>query len=382
MKELVLGAGLIYTGAGSLKCLEKLAMSRTFIVTGGSSMFKNGTIARIEEMLQAKGCAFHIYAGVAQNPDTEAILAGVAAMREFKPDTVIGVGGGSSIDAAKAMTLLFEYPEITFDNILKTALPGSLKKVKLIAIPSTSGTASEVTRSSIVTFKQMEFKLGIRSNALVPSVAILDPELTLSMPKALVAETGMDAMTHAVESYLNPNADEFTTSLAVGAIEGIFSCLPDSYHAGTLAAREKMHYYQCMAGIAFANSGLGAVHGIAHALGGKFDMGHGQLNAICLPYVLIYNAQEPVVREKLALLARRVGQDDIITAIGSLNEALSIPKSLQQTGITAEQFEAALPQLVINALEGPTVPTVGNPRPLDETAMETLLRKIFSGNQC
>lgn len=381
MKELVLGAGLIYTGAGSLKCLERLDMSRTFIVTGGSSMFKNGTIAKIEEILKAKGCAFRVYSGVAKNPDTETVVAGVAAMREFNPDTVIGVGGGSSIDAAKAMVLLFEYPEITFDNILSAPLPSSLKRVKLVAIPSTSGTASEVTRSSIVTFKHMEFKIGLRSNALVPGVAILDPELTMSMPQELVAETGMDAMTHAVESYLNPNADAFTTSLAVGAIEGIFSWLPASYHASTLAAREKMHSYQCMAGIAFANSGLGAVHGIAHALGGKFDMGHGQLNAICLPYVLTYNAEEPVVKEKLELLARRVGQEDIITAISSLNESLKIPKSLKEAGITAEQFETALPQLVLNALKGPTVPTAGNPRALDETAMETLLRDIFSGNR-
>lgn len=376
MKELILGAQSIFTGAGSLASLKNVPAARAFIVTGGSSMFKNGTIAKIEDLLKAQNCVTYVFSGVGKNPDTRIVTEGFERMREFAPDVVIGVGGGSPIDAAKVMALLYEFPAINWDNILTVPLPTRREKVKFIAIPSTSGTGSEVTKSAVVTFRDQEFKIGLRTPAFVPDVAILDPELTMTMPPELVAETGMDAMTHAVESYLNANADEFTTSMAVGAIEGIFTYLPLSYHDNSLAAREKMHYYQSLAGIAFANSGLGAVHGIAHALGGKFDLGHGLLNAIALPYVLEYNSQDVLVRDKLAKLARRVGKDDVRASIIELNRSINVPAGVKDTGVTEAQFREALPMLVANALKGPTA---GNSVPIDATAMEPLLCRIFYG---
>lgn len=378
MKELNLGARSIFTGSGSLSSLNAVTTARAFIVTGGSSMFKNGTIAKIEGILKDKQCETLVYSGISKNPDTAAVLAGLARMRDFAPDTVIAVGGGSPLDAAKVMALMYEYPELTFANVLAASLPARREKIQLIAIPSTSGTASEVTRAAVVTFRDKELKIGLKTNAFIPDIAILDPQLTLSMPPALVAETGMDAMTHALECYLNINADEFTTTLAVGAVEGILTYLPLSYRDNTLEAREKMHYYQCIAGVAFANAGLGAVHGIAHALGGKFDMAHGLLNAIGLPYVLSYNSQDALVREKLERLARRTGQDDIIGAVLQLNKAVDIPGCLNDTGLSAAEFEAALPGLVENSLKGSTA---GNPVRIDAGAMRTLLLEIFYGRE-
>jgi alcohol dehydrogenase class IV len=196
------------------------------------------------------------------------------------------------------------------------------------------------------------------------------------MPPDLVAETGMDAMTHAVECYLNKNADEFTTAMAVGAIEGLLEYLPVSYREKTPESREKVHNYQCLAGIAFANSGLGMVHGIAHALGGKYNMGHGLLNAIVLPYALQFDVQDAGVKGQLDRLARKVGKADFINAIIELNKLLQIPAGLKAAGITAEQFADAFELLVDNSLKGPTV---GNPVPINREEMAGLLRRIFTG---
>jgi alcohol dehydrogenase class IV len=376
LKQLVLGAQYIYTGRGSLEALRDISTTRVFIATGGSSMLKSGIIAKIQGYFAAKQCETFVYSGIAKNPDIQAVLDGLAKMRQFAPDLVIAVGGGSPIDAAKVMTLLYEYPEITFDNILQVPLPTERRGIKFVAIPSTSGTGSEVTKAAVVTFKDQDLKIGLRTTYFIPDIAILDPDLTMTMPPDLVAETGMDAMTHAVECYLNKNADEFTTAMAVGAIEGILQYLPISYSEKTPESREKVHNYQCLAGIAFANSGLGMVHGIAHALGGKYNMGHGLLNAIALPYALQFDVKDAGVKGQLDRLARKVGKEDFISAIIELNKLLQIPVGLKAAGITAEQFADAFEQLVDNSLKGPTV---GNPVPINREEMAGLLRRIFAG---
>lgn len=377
LKQLILGAQYIYTGSNSLDVLKEIPATRVFIATGGSSMFRNGTIEKIQENLAATKSEIFIYSGIASNPDVETVLDGLAKMREFTPDLVVAVGGGSALDATKIMTLLYEYPEITFDTIQDIELPTKRRGVTLVAIPSTSGTGSEVTKSAVVTFKEQDLKIGLKTNYFIPDIAILDPLITMSMPSKFVAETGMDAMTHAVECYLNKNADEFTTALAVGAIEGIFEYLPVSYRDNTVESREKVHSYQCLAGIAFANSGLGMVHGIAHALGGKYYMGHGLLNAIVLPYALQFDVEhDQRMLTRLNDLARKVGKVDFISSIVELKKLLNIPVSLQEAGITAEQFERDFEQLVDNSLKGPTV---GNPVPISREEMAVLLRQIFAG---
>lgn len=376
MKKLKLHGEGIVIGQDALKYLETITGKRVFITTGSTSMFKNFTINKIREILENIGCVIEVYGGIPANPTTEDVLIGLAKMREFKPDTIIGVGGGSALDATKVMVLFYEYPQYNFERALREELPQKRKEVNFIAIPSTSGTGTEVTRAAVIIYKEQNLKIGLKSDAFIPDIAILDPGITLSMPKKVVAETGMDAMTHAVECYINKNLDDFTACLAKGAIEGLFKYLPLSFSKGDLVSREKVHNFQCMAGCAFNNAGLGMAHGISHAVGGMFNLGHGLLNAIALPYVLEYNSQDPEVAERLAYLGKMVDQKDFIDGIRKLNKILEIPDNLRDTGISLKDFEENFAELVNNSLKGSTV---RNPIKISREDMSILLRKIYNG---
>ncbi len=376
MKKLILGKQSIRLGRGAIDSLKEIQKKRVFIVTGGQSMFKNGTISRMEALLNETGCDTLVYSGVSKNPDTQAVIDGVEKMRQFNPDIIIGVGGGSPIDAAKVMALFYDYPQINFENALTTELPEALRTLQFIAIPSTSGTGTEVTKAAVITFKEKNLKIGLKTEAFIPHLAILDGELTMTMPQNIVAETGMDAMTHAVECYLNRNLDDFSEALAQSAITGLFEYLPISYLDKTAESREKVHHYQCMAGLAFGNVGLGMVHGIAHAFGGMFDLGHGLLNAVALPYVLEFNARDAGIKARLQRLSGQLGGKEFISAVRELNEKLNIPRSFKEVGISQEQFEGAFSQLVENSMKGSTRV---NPVPVTEEEMAQLLRAIFEG---
>jgi alcohol dehydrogenase class IV len=377
MKELRLHGEVVVIGRNSIEYLEKMEFNRVFIVTGGQSMFKNGTIDMIKNIVLSKGKEVYVHSGIAKNPDTESVLQGVEVMRSFKPDVVIGVGGGSPIDAAKAMTFFYEYPEYNFDNITTKELPERKKAVKFVAIPSTSGTATEVTKVTVITYKEKDIKIGLRAPVFIPTVSILDANLTLSMPDNIVAETGMDAMTHALECYTNNGLDDYTECLAKGAVEGLFKYLPLSYKNKDVESREKVHNYQCIAGMAFTNVGLGMAHGIAHAIGGKFDLAHGLINAVVLPYVLQFNAlRSSVVREKLKYLERVIDSSDFIKSIKELNTTLNIPCSFKGMGISEEEFKENFDMLVKNSLGGSTVV---NPAKVSEEDMRLILTCIFNG---
>lgn len=377
MKKLTLGGQSIIAGRGSINSLRELTAAKAFIVTGGQAMFNNGTITQIEDLLHKKNCETYVYAGISKNPDTQTVLDGLAKMRDFKPDLLIAVGGGSPLDAAKVMALFYEYPEINFDNVLSfIQLPEERHVLKMIAIPSTSGTGSEVTKAAVITFKDQSLKIGLKAGAMLPDLAILDAKITMTMPPNIVAETGMDAMTHAVECYINTNIDDFSETLAQGAVAGLFEYLPVSYRDKTLESREKVHNYQCMAGLAFTNVGLGMVHGIAHAFGGKFNLGHGLVNAVALPYVLKYNSQDKAVKIRLEKLAGIIGRDDFIEAVKELNASLGIPESFKDVGISEQQFEDAFDELVENSLKGSTRV---NPVRMTAEEMAGLLRCIFAG---
>ncbi|MDT8902863.1 iron-containing alcohol dehydrogenase [Anaeroselena agilis] len=375
MKEIILGGQTLVTGSGSLEHLAAVPARRAVIVTGGSSMIKTGVVAKIEKLLQAQGCATLVHAGVPANPDTEAVLAGVAQMRPFAPDLVIAVGGGSALDAAKVMTLFTEYPGLDFAAALAGALPAARKAIRLVAIPSTSGTGSEVTKVAVVTFRDQNLKIGLRTPAFIPDIAILDADLTLTMPPNVVAETGMDALTHAVECYINRNIDDFTGPMAAGAAAGLLEHLPVSYRDKTIDSREKVHNFQSLAGLAFGNVGLGAAHGIAHSLGGLWNLGHGLVNAILLPHVLEYNARDPWVGDRIRRLAAACGVPDLIAAIRGLNQTLGIPASLRAAGIDEQTFTAALPELVAGSMQGATRV---NPVPVTPAEMEALLRRVYA----
>lgn len=361
---------------GSLEYLKELRYKKYFIVTGKSSMFKNGTINRTQKILEENNCQYSVFSGVDANPTVSEVLEGVSQMKTFKPDAVIGLGGGSAIDASKVMTLLYEHPELDFELIRKSLDINTSRNLGFIAIPSTSGTGSEMTKTAVITFEEENIKVGLKTYGFIPDYAILDGEITLSMPKEVVAETGMDAMTHAVECYTNKNLEDFSEVLCRGAIEGIFEYLPLSYEKGDITSRQKVHNYQSMAAMVFHNIGLGMDHGISHSIGGMFHYGHGLINAVGLPYVLSYNSKDPLVKKKLDKLAKAIGQEDFIESIKNLNNRLNIPKSFKEMGILEEEFLSHYDVVLDNAMLGSTR---ANPIKMTREEMDKVLKSIYYG---
>lgn len=379
MKKIVLSGKRIVTGAGSLEFLRELQYERVMIVTGGSSMKRTGVIDRVKGYLEENGSKTHIFEGVQKNPSIQEVLSGLEEMKTFCPDCVLAVGGGSAMDCAKAMLLFYEFPNLNFDNVLEINAKGEIpteRKTALICVPSTSGTGSEVTRGTVITDTEKELKVPIMTDCLRPDYAILDAEITLSMPANVVAETGMDALTHAIEAYTNHNLDDFDEGLCKSAIEGIMHWLPISYHENTVEAREKVHNYQAMAGIGFANVGLGMVHGIAHSFGAVFNMAHGLTNAIILPYVLEYNSRNEVVKQKLEKLSYHCHCENIIEEIRKMAKDMKVPASFQEAGITREQFEEKYDILLEHAMLGATNV---NPVKMTIPEMEKMLSVVFYG---
>ncbi len=422
MKALKFNGSEIITGPGSIDKLKEIQAERIFVVTGKGSMFKNGTIGRIEEMFESSGKTWEILSGIGGNPTRTEVEAGTEKMKAFGPDAVVAVGGGSAIDAAKVMTLLCDCPSLTIDEIkgghapsrreriqlpdavvavgggsaidaakVMTLLcdcpsltideikgghaPSRRERIQLIAVPSTSGTASEVTRAAVVTFEEEKIKVGLKTTAFIPDIAILDGELTLSMPKHVMVETGMDALTHALESYINKNNDDFCKMISKGAVEGLCRWLPESFEKADIESRQHVHNYQCYAGMAFQNSGLGMDHGIAHAFGGRFGTSHGLLNAVALPYVLKYNARDPEVKADLDELSRVIGEE-IIGKVEALNEQFGVPVSFKDMGISEEDFETYYDSLLDNSMKGSTV---RNPVKMTVEAMDLVLKSIYRG---
>ena len=380
MRKLVLSGKGILTGEGSLLALKDLKYERALLVTGGRSMIKSGVIARAEKYLQMNGTETDLFSGVPKNPSIEDVLKGLVICRKFKPDVILAIGGGSAMDCAKAILLFYEFPYLNFENVLEFNKKGEIpteRKTGLICVPSTSGTGSEVTRGTVITDPEKELKVPIMTDCLRPDLAILDPKITMTMPDHVAAETGMDALTHAIEAYTNHNLDDFDEGLCSSAIIGIMKWLPVSVFDKTLEAREKVHNYQAMAGIGFANVGLGMVHGIAHSFGAAYNMAHGLTNAIILPYVLRYNSRDAVVREKLAELSYRCHCDDIITEIEKMREKLGIPASFREAGITEEMYREKYDLLLEHAMLGATNV---NPVKMTIEEMKKMLNVVYTGN--
>lgn len=376
MKELKLHGEKIITGRGSLEYLKTINYKKALIVTSGSSMFNNGTIKKIECYLKEANCDFIIYKGVPKNPDTKVVLDILKTMDSFIPDVVIALGGGSPMDAAKVAALFFEYRNLNFDNVLSTSLPDKREKIKLIHIPSTSGTGAEVTKAAVITFKDKNLKIGLKTLAFIPDIAILDPYITLSMPKNIAGETGMDAMTHLVESYINENLDYYTMCMAEGAIINLLEALPSSCNNGDIESREKVQIFQSIAGSVLSNVGLGMSHGISHCFGGMYDLGHGLLNGICLPYVLKWNIRSESVLKKIDKLSRLIGKD-FIKSIEDLNLLIGIPSSLSSI-LDEELFKKDFNILTLNSLKGSTL---ANPVKIEEEDMKIILNCIYYGGE-
>ena len=383
----------IYFEAGSISYLEKMPeITKAFIVTD-ESMVKLGYVDKILYHLRKRSDYVHseIFADVEPDPSFETIKRGVAAMNNFEPDVIIALGGGSAIDAAKGMWLFYEHPDadvegmkLKFMDIRKRTykFPKLGVKSKMVAIPTTSGTGSEVTSFAVISDKQKNMKYPLADYELTPDVAIIDPDLVMTLPKSITADTGMDVLTHAIEAYVSNMASDYTDGLSEKAVELVFNNLKEAYeHGDNKQAREKMHNASCIAGMAFTNAFLGLNHSIAHKLGGEFHIPHGKANAIILPYVIKYNSQKPtkfvsfpkyeyfIADIKYSNLARKLGLradtteegvNSLIRAIQELNDRINEPKSLKEAGIDEKEFLAKLDDLADKAFSDQC--TSANPR--------------------
>ena len=389
----------IYHGKGCLETLKTLEGKRAMICVGGGSMKRNGFLDKAVEYLKEAGMEVQLYEGIEPDPSVESVMKGADAMLKFQPDWIIAMGGGSPIDAAKAMWIKYEYPDVTFVDMCKVfGLPKLRKKAHFCAIPSTSGTATEVTAFSIITDYSKGIKYPIADFEITPDVAIVDPDLAETMPKKLVAHTGMDAMTHAIEAYVSTAHCDYSDPLALHAIKMIEHDLIDSYN-GDMAKRDSMHNAQCLAGMAFSNALLGIVHSMAHKTGAAFaDYGshiiHGAANAMYLPKVIAYNAKNPEAADRYAEISdfMSLGGNSkeekiqlLITYLRGMNDKLNIPHSINHYGADsypAEQgfvpenvFLERLPEIAKNAIADAC--TGSNPRQPSQEEMEKLLKCCY-----
>lgn len=381
----------VYHGKGSLAELKNLGGKKAILVVGGGSMKRQGFLDKAVNYLKEGGMEVELFEGVEPDPSVETVMRGAQAMRAFEPDWIVSMGGGSPIDAAKAMWAFYEYPEVTFEELcIPFNFPKLRQKAKFAAIPTTSGTATEVTAFSVITNYQTGVKYPLADFNITPDVAIVDPELVEGLPAKQVAYTGMDALTHAIEAYVSTCNCAFTDPLALQAIEMVFDYLPASFK-GNMVAREQMHYAQCLAGMAFSNALLGIVHSMAHKTGAAFSTGHithGCANAMYLPYVIKYNARDAVAAHRYAEIARRMGLDgtseqalinSLCKRIDDFNVQMNIPKTLQEFGIIEEEFKEKIAK--ISELAVSDACTGSNPRAIDPATMERLFNCVYYGTE-
>jgi alcohol dehydrogenase class IV len=351
---------IIY-GENALEHLSTLIGKKAALVTGGSSMKRFGFLKRAEDLLKQANFECIIIDNVEPNPSVETVRKGAEAMLAFEPDWIVAIGGGSALDAAKVMWCFYEHPHLSFEDLLPVgAMPHLRTKARFVAIPSTSGSASEITSFSVITDTQSHIKYPIVAADMVPDIAILDPCIPAKMPPHITANTGMDVLTHAIEAYVSTAATSFTDPYAIEAIRLVFENLETAYlQPDNITARYNMHNASAMAGIAFSNASLGLVHSMAHKIGGEFDITHGLANAIMLPYIIQYNR---LSTNKYRLLEEKLRIKDLIVAIQDLNQRLDIPQTLKacrEVVIEEEQFNTALLRMSINAFDDPC--TLTNP---------------------
>ena len=389
----------IYHGENALEALKAFKGKKAFVCVGGGSMKRFGFLDRVVQYLQEAGMEVKLFEGIESDPSVDTVMKGAKEMQDFGPDWIVAIGGGSPIDAAKAMWIKYEHPECTFEDMCKVfGIPTLRNKAKFCAISSTSGTATEVTAFSIITDYKKGIKYPLADFEITPDVAIVDPALAQTMPKKLVAHTGMDALTHAIEAYVSTANCDYTDPLALHAIEMIRDDLVDSYNEDK-NARNEMHNAQCLAGMAFSNALLGIVHSMAHKTGAIFgDLGahiiHGAANAMYLPKVIAFNAKDETAKKRYAKIADVIGlsghTDDekvkaLITYVRGLNDKLNIPHCIKNYGadsypteqgfVPEKVFLERLHDIAANAVADAC--TGSNPRQPSVEEMEKLLKCCY-----
>ncbi|AKM20000.1 Aldehyde-alcohol dehydrogenase [[Flavobacterium] thermophilum] len=400
----------IYFEKHATQYLAKMPnISRAFIVTD-PGMVKLGYVDKVLYYLRKRPDYVHceIFSEVEPDPSIETVMKGADMMHAFQPDVIIALGGGSAMDAAKAMWLFYEHPNTDFNGLKQKFLdirkrvfkyPKLGQKAQFVAIPTTSGTGSEVTSFAVITDKKNNIKYPLADYELTPDVAIVDPQFVMTMPKHITADTGMDVLTHAIEAYVSNMANDYTDGLALKAIQLVFEYLPRAYKNGNdEVAREKMHNASTIAGMAFANAFLGINHSLAHKLGAEFHIPHGRANTILMPHVIRYNATKPkkfvafpkyehfIADKRYAEIARILGLaartteegvESLIQAIIKLAKELEMPLSIAETGVSKEEFESKVDQLAELAFEDQC--TTANPKLPLVSDLAEIYRQAYKG---
>lgn len=376
MKEFSFKTRIFY-GEGALERLRRVRNKKVLIVTD-HFISSIGLPAKIAEYLT--DCQVSVFDGVVPDPPIEVVAAGISALQACGADTLIAVGGGSTIDAAKVIRI-----------VAKETMKVDTDKWECFAIPTTSGTGSEVTDYAVISNRTEGIKYPLASRKLEPAIAILDPELTVSVPPTVTADTGMDVLTHAIEAYVSTGASDFSDALAEKAMEIVYKYLRKAYENGKdRLAREKMHIASCMAGLAFNAAGLGVNHGMAHAIGAKLHISHGRINAILLPYIISYNAeletinttpcraalkyQEAAKRLGLVASTPAEGVVSLVSTIVKMNLTMKIPTTLKAWGANPDRVEELRSEIVAAALADAT--TSFNPRKVTAEDLNQLLTQV------
>ncbi len=370
----------IVYGEGAMEKLATLEGKRAVLVTGGSSMKKFGFIEQAKKLLESAGMETAIIDGVEPNPSVATVRRGAEEMLEFKPDWIIAIGGGSALDAAKVMWCFYEHPHLSFEDIVTPfTMPRLREKARFAAIPSTSGTASEITAFSVITDTDKHIKYPLVSPEMVPDLAILDPALPAKMPAHITANTGMDVMAHAVEALVSTAATSYTDPYAVEAIKLVYTWLPIAFaEPDNMEARYHMHNASTLAGMAFTNASLGLVHSLAHKIGGEFGVTHGLANAILMPYIINFNKHHT---RKYQLAEEALGINHLAEAILEMNRKLDIPASFKECSevdFNETSFKTVLDRMSTNAHMDPC--TLTNPGSPDVEDVKKIYTSAYYGN--
>jgi len=374
----------IYFDENALDILKSFDGKKAMLVIGGGSVKKNGNLDKIQGLLAEANIETQVIEGVSQEPTVEMVTKGAEDMKKFEPDWVIGIGGGSVMDAAKAMWLFYEHPDLTFEAATEPfSLPALRNKAKYAGIPTTSGSAAEVSNLSVIADEKTGIKYPLADFGLTPDVAIVDPVMVEDLPQNILADTGMDALTHCIEAYVAKPRTLYTNAIAIEGAEEVKDHLIASYE-GNQESRKAMHNAQVMGGMAFGNAVLGNAHSLAHKSGPTFGIPHGRANAIYLPYVIQFNRKE--VSDRFAKIASRLGlegnsEDELVDAlvsyIGELNQKMNVPQSLKEFGVPEDQFKEHVAEMAKNAVTDPCTGT--NPRETSEEEMKKLYEAAYYG---
>ena len=369
----------VFHGLGSLENLKGLKGQKAVIVIGGNSVKANGSLERTENYLKEAGILTVVFSGVEADPSIETVKKGAAFFTQEQPDVIVGLGGCSAIDAAKAMWVFYEYPDSTLEGLAAPfAVEAMRNKAYFVAIPSTSGTGTEITGLSVITDREKGTKYPIVSHELTPDVAIIDGELCQSMPAHVTANTGLDALSHGVEAYVSNIADRYNDSLAKGAIELVFRNLNTAYtEPNNKEARQAMHDASCMAGMAFTNVWLGIVHSMSHQIGGTFGIPHGCGNAILMPNVTRFNSKVTDKYNDLAGLFGKSTAEGFAQEIETLRASVGVVGSIKEYGISQADWDAKLDTLTQNAMDDPC--TLFNPRKPEFEEIKAIYQACYEG---